>query len=184
MVDRSLRADARQNRQRLIEVATTAFSSDGPNTSLEDIARKAGVGVGTLYRHFPTREALYVAVHRAEITDVAQRADELLATHPPFEALHVWLVEFVDFLEAKKGMADILHRVMADGENPFVDLRVLTHAAAQRLLTAARDDVRQDVDAADLAVSLYGISLAAKDAAQTRRIVELLLDGLRTKPRR
>ncbi|MCW2558162.1 MAG: transcriptional regulator TetR family [Mycobacterium sp.] len=183
MVDRPLRADARQNRERLIDAATKAFTANGSNTSLEEVARTAGVGVGTLYRHFPTREALYVAVHRAEIVRVARRAHELLETHPPLDALRLWLDEFIEFFEAKKGMAQIFRSVMARGENPFIDLRVLTYEAAQSLLkTAAHDGVRQDVDAADLIASVYGISLAATDAEQSGRLLELLLHGLRAQP--
>ncbi|ORW74926.1 hypothetical protein AWC23_04000 [Mycobacterium saskatchewanense] len=166
----------------MIRCATAAFASDGPEASLEEIARNAGVAVGTLYRHFPTREALYIAVHRSELMHVAQRADELLALKPPLEALRQWLIEFVELLDAKKGKAQLLLSVMADGGNPFVDLRTAVYDGAQHLLAAAAaEGLRQDVDAADLIVAMHGISLGAMDAPQAARLIELIMSGLLNK---
>jgi AcrR family transcriptional regulator len=182
MTDKPMRADAQRNRDRIVAAAAEAFADQGADASLEDIARQAGVGIGTLYRRFPTREALYIAVHRAEITRVAERADELQAEHPAQEALNLWIDEFVAFLQAKQGsMAGVFRAVMAEGENPFFDLRALTRAAAERLLTAVAKerDGDVDVDPGDVLIALHGISLATSDPHQTRRLVRLLLAGLR-----
>lgn len=179
MTERSMRADARRNRERIIEVATAAFTEHGPSAFLEDIARDAGVGIGTLYRHFPTRDALFVAVHRAEIIRIAERADELLAARPPRAALEEWLREFLNFMHAKKGMAEVFRSVMSSGDNPFLDLRAQTTAAADRLLRAAQVSGHgQSVDAFDVLTVLHGISLASDDAEQTERLLQLVADGL------
>jgi len=106
MTDRPLRADAQRNRDALLAAAAPAFAAKGADASLEEIARQAGVAIGTLYRHFPTREALFVAVHRAEMINVAEHADALLITYEPLIALRLWLGRFTDFMTAKHGMAD------------------------------------------------------------------------------
>ncbi len=183
MADKPLRADARRNRERIVAAATEAFADHGADASLEEIARHAGVGIGTLYRRFPTREALYIAVHRAEIARIAQRADELLAEHSAHEALDLWINEFLMFLQAKQGsMASVFRTVMEDGENPFIDLRVLTQAAVARLITAVAQEQNDDsaVDPNDILVALHGISLATDNPDQTRRLVSLLLAGIRS----
>jgi len=179
MSDRPQRADARRNREQIVTAATAAFAERGSGASLEDVARAAGVGIGTLYRHFPTRDALFVAVHRAEIVRVSERADELLASYGPREALERWLAEFLDFMHAKKGMAEVFRSVMSSGENPFIDLRAETTAAAERLLRAARTDGETaQVDAFDLLTALHGISLATDDPDRTARLLRFLADGL------
>jgi AcrR family transcriptional regulator len=183
MTKKPMRADAQRNRERIVSAATDAFAEHGADASLEDIARQAGVGIGTLYRHFPTREALYIAVHRAEITRIAERADELLAKHHSHDALNLWIDEFVDFLQAKQGsMASVFRTVMEDGENPFIDLRALTRGAATRLITAVTDthNGTSTIDPNDILVALHGISLATSDPDQTRRLVSLVLAGLRS----
>jgi AcrR family transcriptional regulator len=180
-VEEHLRSDARHNRDRLIEVAADAFARDGSSASLKAIAADAGVGIGTLYRHFPTRDALYIAVHRRDIALIAERADELLTSEVPLEALRDWLKEFADFLAAKQGMAETFRAVMAGGQNPFLDLRELTNAAAKRLIVAAAGDgVRQDVEPIDVLTAVHGVTLATSDAAQVERLVALLLAGLRS----
>jgi AcrR family transcriptional regulator len=178
MPDRPMRADARRNRERIIAVATTAFAERGSGASLEDIARDSGVGIGTLYRHFPTRDALFVAVHRAEITRIGDRARELLAEYQPREALARWLDEFLDFMHAKRGMAEVFRSVMSSGENPFLDLRASTTDAANRLLTATRVGDTLTVDAFDLLTALHGISLATDDPDQSRRLLRLIAGNL------
>lgn len=178
VTEKPLRADARRNRDRIVEVAAVVFARDGAAASLDEIAREAGVGIGTLYRHFGTREVLYVAVHRTDIAQIAARADELLATQPPLEALVLWVEEFLDFLQAKQGdMAEVFRAVMADGKNPFLDLRARTHDAATRLLDAA--GLSEAIDTDDLLVALHGISLGTGDQKQARRIARVLLAGLR-----
>ncbi|MCU1474471.1 TetR/AcrR family transcriptional regulator [Amnibacterium sp.] len=179
MADRPLRADARRNREQILTAATGAFAERGPATSLEDIAREAGVGIGTLYRHFPTRDALFVAVHRAEIVRIAERGDELLASHEPRLALEGWLVEFLEFMHSKRGMAEVFRSVMSSGENPFLDLRAETTAAAERLLRAAREDgAAVEIDAFDLLTTLHGISLATDDPDRTARLLRFLAHSL------
>ncbi len=179
MAERPLRADARRNREQIVAVATMAFAEHGPGASLEDVAREAGVGIGTLYRHFPTRDALFVAVHRTEILRIAERADQLLAAHEPHDALQSWLVEFCDFMHTKKGMAEVFRSVMSSGENPFLDLRADTTAAAERLLAAARAvGPLPAVGALDLLTMLHGISLATDDPHQTARLVRFVAEGL------
>lgn len=180
MTDRPLRADARRNRERLLEAAGGAFARDGADASLEEIARQAGVAIGTLYRHFPTREALFVAVHHAEMIRVAGYADELLARHEPIGALRLWMGGFTDFMAAKHGMADAFRMVLASGENPFAGMRGIVLDALAKLITACGDGLRRDIDGLDILTLLNGISLAATDAAQTARLIDLVLSGLRT----
>src|SRR5580704_6119469 len=102
---RQQRSDARRNRDRLVEVAAEAFAANGIDASLEDIARKAEVGVGTLYRHFPNRDALLEAVFRNNVDQLCDQADELLATLPPVEALGAWMKAFVAYVASKRGLA-------------------------------------------------------------------------------
>lgn len=178
VADRPLRADAQRNRERLLEVAAAAFASKGADASLEEIARQAGVAIGTLYRHFPTREALFVAVHHAEMTRVAGYAEELLARHQPLDALRLWMGCFTDFMTAKHGMASAFRMVLASGDNPFTSMRHIVLDALAKLVAACGSGLRQDVDGLDILTVLNGISLAATDSAQTARLIDLVLSGL------
>jgi AcrR family transcriptional regulator len=180
MTDRPLRADARRNRERLLQAAAGEFTRRGADASLEEIARQAGVAIGTLYRHFPAREALFVAVHEAEMTRVAEYADELLARREPLDALRLWMGRFTDFMTAKHGMADAFRMVLASGDNPFVPMRGIVLDALAKLVTACGDQVRDNVDGLDILTVLNGISLATPDAAQTARLIDLVFSGLRT----
>jgi AcrR family transcriptional regulator len=181
---RPLRADARRNRDRLLEVAVRAFSQDGSDVTLEAIAREAGVGIGTLYRHFPTREALVEAAYRSELARLCDAAADLLATMPPDRAIRTWLDRFVDYMTTKRGMAGALRAVIASGGNPYAHSRERLIAAITMLLRAgaAAGTVRPDVAPGDLLASLSGVSLAAGEPAQREqagRILDLLMDGLR-----
>jgi AcrR family transcriptional regulator len=181
---RSLRADAQRNRDRLLDVAVRAFSRDGPDVTLDAIAREAGVGIGTLYRHFPTREALVEAVYRNELGRLCDAVADLLRDMPPDEALRSWMDRFVDYMTTKRGMADALRAVIASGGNPFAQSRDRMSAAITTLLHAgaAAGTVRPDVEPGDVLVSLSGVSLAAGEPAQrdqARRLLDLLMDGLR-----
>lgn len=181
---RPLRADARRNRERLLEVAVQAFSQDGPEVTLESIARTAGVGIGTLYRHFPTREALVEAAYRNELARLCDAVPDLLATLPPDRAVRVWMDRFVDYMTTKRGMADALRLVVASGGNPFAQSRDRMLGAVGTLLAAAADagTIRGDVDPADVLTGLSGVSLAAgapDQREQAGRLLDLLLDGLR-----
>jgi AcrR family transcriptional regulator len=182
--ERPLRADARRNRERLLEEAVRAFSQDGAEVTLDSIARAAGVGIGTLYRHFPTREALVEAAYRNELARLCDAVPELLATLPADRALRAWMDRFVDYLTTKRGMADALRAVVASGGNPFAQTRDRLTGAVGALLAAggAAGSVRTDVDPVDVLTGLSGVSLAAgapEQRAQAGRVLDLLMDGLR-----
>ncbi|MFF5171961.1 TetR/AcrR family transcriptional regulator [Micromonospora sp. NPDC000089] len=181
---RPLRADAARNRERLLEAAVRAFSRPGPEVTLDAVAREAGVGIGTLYRHFPTRDALVEAAYRNELAKLCDAAADLLDRLPPDQATRAWMERFVDYLATKRGMADALRQVIATGANPFAQSRDLLVGALARLLTAgaAAGTVRPDVDPADVLAGLSGVSLAAggPEARELAgRLLDLLMDGLR-----
>jgi AcrR family transcriptional regulator len=180
---RPLRADAQRNRDRLLEAAVRAFSHDGPDVTLESVAKEAGVGIGTLYRHFPTRDALVEAAHRGEVARLCAGVPELLGTMPADAALRVWMGRTIDFLATKHGMADALHAVIAAGGDPFPQSRQSLLEAVTTLLAAgARAGLRRDVDPFDVLTGLSAISLVAgapEQRDQAGRLLDLLLDGLR-----
>jgi AcrR family transcriptional regulator len=181
---RALRADARRNRERLLEVAVQALSQSGPDVPLETIAKEAGVGIGTLYRHFPSREALVDAAYRNELDRLADAVDELLQTLPPDRALRAWMDRFVDYLATKRGLADALRALIASGGDPFAHSRDRLTNAVQTLLRAgvAAGTVRSDVMPDDVLLSLSGMSLASADRGdreQAGRLLDLLMDALR-----
>ena len=183
-VARRLRADAQRNRQQLLAAAVAAFSADGPEITLETIARSAGVGIGTLYRHFPSREALVDAAYRSELARLCDSVPGLIASRPASQALRAWLELFGEYMTTKRGMADALRMVIASGGDPFTESRGRLLAAFDALLAAGAADgtLRTDVSAADVLASASGIWLAAGEAAQraqARRLVDLLIDGLR-----
>ncbi|HEV2347266.1 MAG TPA: TetR/AcrR family transcriptional regulator [Actinocrinis sp.] len=186
--DRPLRADAQRNRERLLDVAVRAFSRSqgGPEPTLEAIAREAGVGIGTLYRHFPTREALVEAAYRSELAKLCDPVPELIASMPPDRALRAWMDRFVDYMTTKRGMADALRQVVASGGNPYVHSRVKLTSAVSALIDAGAraGTVRADVDPADVLAGLTGVTLVAGGAenrAQAGRVLDLLMDGLRSR---
>jgi AcrR family transcriptional regulator len=183
-VSRQLRADARRNRDRLLEAAVRAFSEDGPDVTLDAIAKNAGVGIGTLYRHFPTREALIEAAYRSELTRLCEATESLLRTMPPDQATRAWMDRFVDYMTTKRGMADALRAVIASGGDPFAESRGRLIGAMSSLLEAgaAARTVRSDVAPEDVLASMGGVSLAAgepEQRAQASRMLDLLMDGLR-----
>ncbi|HEU5421163.1 MAG TPA: helix-turn-helix domain-containing protein [Streptosporangiaceae bacterium] len=185
--ERPLRADAQRNRDRLLAVAVRAFAGGGPEVTLDAIAREAGVGIGTLYRHFPTREALVVAAYRSELARLCDSVTGLLAELPPDAALRTWMDRFVDYLATKRGMADALRAVVASGGNPFEQSRArLTGAMADLLAAgAAAGTIRPDVQPGDALACLSGVSLVAGEAAardRAGRMLDLLMDGLRYRP--
>jgi AcrR family transcriptional regulator len=181
---RGLRADARRNRERLLEVAVRALSQDGPDITLEAIAKEAGVGIGTLYRHFPTREALVEAAYRNELARLCDSVDGLLDALPPDQALRAWMDRFVEYTTTKRGMGEALRALIASGGDPFSHSRDRLTGAVRTLLAAAATagTLRDDVTAEDVLVSLSGISLATagpEHHEQAGRLLDLLLDGLR-----
>ena len=169
--ERPMRADARRNRDLLLAAAIAAFSTPDADVALESIARDAGVGIGTLYRHFPTRESLIEAAYRSELERLCDAVPALLAKNQPDIALRAWMDLFIDYMATKRGMAEALRAVIASGGNPFAHSRELLLAAVSTLLAAGVDvsTVRSDVEAADVLASLSGISLAVGDPAPRLR---------------
>jgi len=171
----SVRADARRNRERLLEVATAAFAAaDGRAVSLDSIARDAGVGIGTLYRHFPSREALVEAIYRTELAEVAAAAEKLLNRHPPQTALRRWMDRYANFVAAKRGMAESLHAIFDSGAMEPSQTRDSIVGAVDLLLRAMGSDAQPD----DVVSSLIGIFLASGSPEQTARMLDLLAAGI------
>ena len=184
--ERTLRSDARENHERLLRAAARAFARDGTQASLKAIAQDASVGIATLYRRFPTREALVEATYRSEVERVAASADELLRAHEPVAALRAWMGEFIDLLAAKYGMADTLKAALADQDELRGEIRETLTAALQRLLDAgtAGARLRADVAAFDVLLGLGGIALIAgspDQADHAQVLITLLVDGLRVR---
>jgi AcrR family transcriptional regulator len=184
--EKAVRADAARNRQRLLEVALRAFSSGHEDVTLEAIAKQAGVGIGTLYRNFPTREALVEAVYRNELEQLRASADDLLAFHDPDVALREWMDRFAAYVAAKRGMADALRAVVASGAIRSSDTRDTLTAAIETLLdaSAAAGTIRDDISAEDLLATLTGVFLAAgapEQRDQAGRMLDLVMDGLRAR---
>ena len=180
------RADAQRNRQRLIEVAQRAFTAGDGKVSLEAVAKEAGVGIGTLYRHFPTREALVEAVYLAERGRLCEAADELLAELPPERALRAWMDRFAEYIATKREMADALRALIADGTVTRSQAREELSRAVRRLLDAgaAAGTLRADVAAEDVVVALVGVFSVCtppEQREQAGRLMDLLMDGLRQK---
>lgn len=184
-VAKPLRADARRNYEALVETAAAAFSESGVEAPLEEIAKRAGVGIGTLYRHFPTRPDLILAVYEREVQQLCDAAPVLLADHPgaPDVALSDWMQRFVDYVAAKRGLAAALRTQRETDHEHFAALQVRIRAALGSLVEAAAAEgyVRADVDVADLLRAVGGVCMATDDGWQdrTRRLIALLLDGLK-----
>jgi AcrR family transcriptional regulator len=191
---RKPRADALRNRERVLEAAKTVFSAGGPDASLEAVAREAGVGIGTLYRHFPTREALYEAVYRREVEQLGELAEELKGEAAPVEALRRWLRSNVEFVATKKGMATAL--ALAAGppsELTAFSFERLTKAIGMLLERAvAAGEARADITPEDLLRTMVGMCMLHDQPgwqASVVRMLDVLVDGLRVqsdtdKPRR
>ena len=178
-----VRRDALRNRDRLIATAKAAFAAaDGP-VALETIARRAGVGIGTLYRHFPTREDLVDAVYAAELDDVAASVPALLDRHPADVALRAWMGRYADFVATKRGMMETLRAGFTSGRIAPPSRERVTAAVATILARGATAGVlRADVDPADVTALLIGVFFAIIDGApreQTDRLLDLLVDALR-----
>ncbi|MGN6335261.1 TetR/AcrR family transcriptional regulator [Mycobacterium sp.] len=176
----AVRSDARRNRERLLQAAAAAFTAHGAAVSLESIARDAGVGIGTLYRHFPNREALVEAIYRAELAEVAAAAEQLLKRHPPRIALRRWMDRYASFVAAKRGMAESLQAIFASGALAPSQTRDSIVGAVEMLLQAGAADatLRADVQADDVVSSLIGIFLVSGTPEQTGRMLDLLVAGV------
>jgi AcrR family transcriptional regulator len=185
---RKPRADALRNRERVLEAAKAVFSSGGADASLEAVARRAGVGIGTLYRHFPTREALYEAVYRREVEHLGELAERLKDEPGPVDALRRWLSCNVEFVATKKGMAAAL--ALAAGPPPSelaaFSYERLTKAIGTLLTRAvAAGELRGDVSPEDLLRTLVGMCLLHDQAgwqASVVRMLDVFIDGMRVRP--
>jgi AcrR family transcriptional regulator len=180
--ERKPRADGLRNRERLIEAATHVFG--GTHASLEAVAREAGVGIGTLYRHFPTREALFEAVYRHEVDHLGDLAEELAGEHPPVEALRRWLHANVQLTATKKGMVQALQLAAAgSSELRAYSFQRLTRALGLLLdRGVASGELRGDITAEDILRTVFATFYAdpSRDwQASALRIVDVFVDGLR-----
>lgn len=181
---RTLRADARRNREKLVEIAAQAFATHGTAASLEDIARRAGVGIGTLYRHFPSREHLVEAVYRHEVEALSDAAEELSARLAPDQALEEWMHRFVGYIATKRGMADSLRILLNSNSKLFADSNGKVPTALSGLIVraVAAGSIRADVDSTDVLHALsgtYSMPNSPEWHDRSRRLVRLLMDGLR-----
>ena len=181
---RKPRADSARNRQLLIDAAKAAFADVGLNVSLEEIARRAGVGIGTLYRHFPSREAVMEAVYRREVEQLVNAVPHLLETSPAGEAVHQWMHLFVNYIATKRLFAPSLGAAMGRASTANrTPAELITQAIATLVKGAVRSgDVRKDIDPSDLLRALVGVSYGNPDPgweASARRLIDILMDGLR-----
>jgi AcrR family transcriptional regulator len=175
-----LRADATRNREKLLTAALEAFGECGTGASLEAVAKRAGVGIGTLYRHFPTRDALVEAAYRAEVDNLCAVSGEFLEEHPPDVALAEWMERWIAYTATKRGMADALNAVVAGGSDVRTQTREQIVASISALLEAgvAAGTIRSDVRADDV-MRAIGAVWQVTDPEQARRMLRLLMDGLR-----
>jgi AcrR family transcriptional regulator len=183
-VPRKPRTDAQRNRERILEVAKEAFTRFGADASLDDIAKQAGVGAGTLYRHFPTRDALIEAVYRSEVEKLAAAERKFTETMPPMDALRAWMLLFVDHIAAKQIIAPALNSVVGGPSRLYEGSRGQIGGAIEALTKRAiqNGDIRRDVVPFDLLRALIGVSHVASgpDWQQSaRRLVDILITGSR-----
>ena len=181
--DRPLRKDAQRNRDALLAAASDAYGERGVDASLEDIARRAGLGIGTLYRHFPTRNALNEAVYRREVEALCDNATDL-ADQPPVEALRSWMRSFATYVAKKRGMAMALKSALGPDNELFKHSHQRITAAITALVERAVESgsVRADADPEDLLRAMSGICMATDLPGwndRTERLIDLLVDGLR-----
>ncbi|CAN5134396.1 TetR/AcrR family transcriptional regulator [soil metagenome] len=179
---RKPRADAERNRKRLLQVAKVVFRRKGASASLEEIAREAAVGIGTLYRHFPTRTELVQAVYLDELDLLEQSADQLSASEPPVEALRLWLFVFIDFMVAKRIVREVLETMVGGAKWP-VDAGSRIEGAVTRLTDRAVESglIVLPLQPMDLLRAIIGVAMSAPDAGWedgARRLVDVLIAGL------
>jgi AcrR family transcriptional regulator len=179
---RKPRKDAQRNRERILEVAKEAFTRFGADASLDDIAKRAAVGAGTLYRHFPTRDALIEAVYRSEVEKLAAAARKLAETMPPIDALRAWMLLLVDYIAAKHIIAPALNSIVGGPARLYEGSRSLIQGAIDELVRRAKKngDLRKDLDASDLLRALIGVSHVGAGPdwqPSARRLVEILIAG-------
>jgi AcrR family transcriptional regulator len=181
---RKPRTDALRNRESILGAAKEAFTRYGADASLDEIARQAGVGAGTLYRHFPTRDALIEAVYQGEVEKLAAAERKFAATLPPVEALRAWMLLFVDHIAAKQIIAPALNSVAGGATKLYAGSRSRVQGALAALVERAirSGDLRRDLDPFDLLRALIGVSHVATDDGwqpSARRLVDILIQGAR-----
>lgn len=179
-----LRADARRNRDQLLEAAGALFEQRGVDAPLEEVARQAGVGIGTLYRHFETRDALVEAVYRREVELLCSRVTDLQAEHDPVTALNLWMRSFAGYVARKRGMATAIKAMTGIDSELFRESHERIETAVTTLVRSAADTgaVRIDIEPMDLLRGLSGICMAGDapgSGERTARLVDLLVDGMR-----
>jgi AcrR family transcriptional regulator len=181
---RPKRADARRNYEKVLAAAREAFAEGGEATSLEEIARRAGVGIGTLYRHFPSRQALLEALYVNEVLELAQSAEQLEAGDP-WQSLNGWFERLIGYLATKRALAAELTNYLDPSAPLFQTCRASLFAAGEPLLKRAQDAgvVRRDVEFSDVLHMVAGISkIPTADPGQVEHILRIALDGLRYSP--
>ena len=179
-----MRADARRSRAKLLDAATAAFAETGADAPLEDIARRAGVGIGTLYRHFPTRVDLQAAVYRSQVETVCAAADEYMISSSPDQALAGWLRAMAAYLATKRGLSRVLVEALGRDSQLITSCWGAMNGAAERLMTRAQQSgtLRDDIKPIDVLRLVHGIVIATEQApGETDRLLGLMLDGLRAK---
>jgi AcrR family transcriptional regulator len=179
-----LRADARQNNARLIAAATAAFAERGAEAPLEDIARRAGVGIGTLYRHFPTRLDLQAAVFRSQVGAVCGEGEALAGSVSPGEAFAGWLRALAGYLVTKRGLSHALIEAVGIESELISSCWMAMRQTTERLLSAAQQDgaIRPDVDATDVMRLVHGVSVSSERASERAdMLMSVMLDGLRAR---
>ena len=185
---RKPRTDAQRNRERILEIAKEAFAQSGAGASLDDIARRAGVGAGTLYRHFPSRDALIEAVYRSEVEKLAAAERKFAETMPPVEALRAWMLLFVDHIAAKKIIAPALHSLVGGSSKVIEASYARVWEAIRALVKRAikSGDIRKDLDPIDLLRALIGVANVATSPdwqQSAKRLVDILITGSRPESR-
>lgn len=181
---RKPRADAERNRERILEVAKAVFTRKGAEASMDEIAKRARIGPGTLYRHFPTRDDLLATVYITEVEKLAEAQRRFSAELPPIEALRAWLMVFIDYIAAKKIIAPALNAMAGGPSRVFQQNGRVMEEAAQALAGRAvgSGDLRADVDPMDMLRAVYGVSSAGSTdswPAKARQMVDILLQGSR-----
>jgi AcrR family transcriptional regulator len=181
---RKPRADAQRNRERILEVAKQVFTRRGAEASMDEIAKRAKIGPGTLYRHFPSRDDLLAAVYISEVEKLAEAQRKFSAELPPVEAMRAWMLVFIDYIAAKKIIAPALNAMAGGPSRVFQQTNRLMEEAANALASraVASGDLRPDVDPMDMLRAIYGISSAGSTddwPVKARRFVDILIQGSR-----
>lgn len=182
---RKPRADAVRNRLLLLATAKAVFAAKGAEASLDEIAQIAGVGPGTLYRHFPNRDALVVAVYRNETEQLAVAADRLTEERPPVEAFREWLLLFFNYVATKHGMHELLNSTLMSVDLRSESMLQINRAVAKLVGGAvASGDIRSDIDPKDLLFAIIGVAKFSSDGDReetARRLIDILITGVRVK---